>query len=186
MPDLLFGGEVSGTPIETRGGTERLGRDLLGPGGGRLQTNATRNALGFDPASAGLEEAVQRLLADPADMLEGLFASLEPFERRQRNEAIADTRGSFGRLGGRFSTNVLEGEARTQGEVSAQQLRTRQEGLLTAQGQQAQALASIMQAILGARGQTLDFFQPGAPNFREGFLGDLLEAGGRVGAAALI
>jgi hypothetical protein len=119
-------------------------------------------------------------------MLEGLFASLEPFERRQRNQAIAQTRGSFGRLGGRFSENILEGEARTQGEVSAQQLRTRQEGLLTAQGQQAQALASIMQAILGARGQTLDFFQPGAPNFREGFLGDLLEAGGRVGAAALI
>jgi hypothetical protein len=43
-----------------------------------------------------------------------------------------------------------------------------------------------MQAILGQRGQTLDFFQPGAPNFREGALGDIIEAGGRVGAAALI
>ncbi len=182
--DILFGGETSGTPIETREGTESLSRDLLQ--GGRLQNQATRGALGFDPSTIGIEQAVMALLADPGDRLQGLFASLEPFEARQRNEAIAQTRGSFGRLGGRFSENILEGEARTQGEVSAQQQRVRQEGLLTAQGQQAQALASIMQAILGARGQTLDFFAPGPVNFREGFLGDLIEAGGRVGAAAAL
>ncbi len=181
MPDKLFGGEVSGTPIETRAGTERLSRDILG--GGRLQNQATSNALGFNPELVGIERAVMALLADPGDRLQGLFASLVPFEQRQRNEAVAQTRGSFGRLGGRFSTNLLEGEARTQGEVAAQQLRTREESLLTAQGQQGQALASILQAILGARGQTLDFFAPGPVNFQEGIFGDLIEAGGRILAA---
>jgi hypothetical protein len=181
MPDALFGGEVSGTPIETRAGTTRLADDLLS--GGRVTAGATRGALGFGPEGIGIEAAVQRLLADPADRLQGLFAALEPFERRQTNEAIAQTRGSFGRLGGRFSENILEGEARTQGELGAQFARTRQEALLTAQGQQQQALATILQGLLGARGQTLDFFAPGAPNFQQGFFGDLLAAGGDVASA---
>jgi len=178
MGDTLFGGEVSGTPIETRAGTSQIANDLLS--GGRLTADATRGALGFGPMGVGIEDAVRRLLADPADRLQGLFAALEPFERRQTNQAIADTRGSFGRLGGRFSTNVLEGEARTQGELGAQFARTRQEALLTAQGQQSQALAVILQGLLGARGQTLDFFAPGAPNFQEGFFGDLIAAGGNI------
>lgn len=178
MGDTLFGGEKSGTPIETRAGTTQIAGDLLS--GGRLTADATRGALGFGPQGVGIEDAVRRLLADPADRLQGLFAALEPFERRQTNQAIADTRGSFGRLGGRFSTNILEGEARTQGELGAQFARTRQEALLQAQGQQSQALAVILQGLLGARGQTLDFFAPGAPNFQEGFFGDLIAAGGNI------
>ncbi len=178
MGDTLFGGEKSGTPIETRAGTSQIANDLLS--GGRLTADATRGALGFGPNNVGIEAAVMRLLADPADRLQGLFAALEPFERRQTNQAIADTRGSFGRLGGRFSTNILEGEARTQGELGAQFARTRQEALLQAQGQQSQALAVILQGLLGARGQTLDFFAPGAPNFQEGFFGDLIAAGGNI------
>ena len=177
--DQLFGGEVSGTPIETRGGTTQFANELL-TGGSRLQQGAAQGALGFGPQGVGIEDAVRRLLADPSDRLQGLFAALEPFERRTTNEAIATTRGSFGRLGGRFSTNILEGEARTQGELGAQFARTREEALLQAQGQQSQALAVILQALLGARGQTLDFFAPGAPNFQEGFFGDLLAAGGNV------
>lgn len=180
MPDKLFGGEVSGTPIETRAGTSQIARELTGAGGSRIVSGATRGALGFGPEGIGIEAAVQRLLADPSDRLQGLFAALEPFERRQTNQAIADTRGSFGRLGGRFSENILEGEARTQGELGAQFARTRQEALLQAQGQQSQALAVILQGLLGARGQTLDFFAPGAPNFQEGFFGDLISAGGAL------
>lgn len=179
MGDTLFGGEVSGTPIETRGGTVAISDELQGRGG-RILSGATQGALGFGPENVGIEAAVMRLLADPSDRLQGLFAALEPFERRQQNEAVAQTRGSFGRLGGRFSRNLLEGQARTQGEVAAQQQRTREEALLTAQGQQSQALAVILQGLLGARGQTLDFFSPGAPNFQEGFFGDLISAGGSL------
>jgi len=183
MPDALFGGEKSGTPIETRRGTQELAQELTGGGPGRIQSGSARQALGFGPQGVGIEAAVQRLLADPADRLQGLFAALEPFERRTTNEAIEETRGSFGRLGGRFSRNLLEGQARTQGELGAQFARARQEALLTAQGQQQQSLATILQALLGARGQTLQFFQPGAPNFQEGFFGDLLAAGGDVASA---
>ncbi len=182
MPDALFGGEVSGTPIETREGTGRFASELLS-GGTRLQQGAAQGALGFGPQGVGIEEAVMRLLADPADRLRGLFASLEPFEQRTTQEAVQGTRASFGRLGGRFSRNILEGEARTRGELGSQFARARQEALLTAQGQQQQSLATILQALLGARGQTLQFFQPGAPNFQEGFFGDLLAAGGDVASA---
>lgn len=177
--DQLFGREVSGTPIETRGGTSQIANELL-TGQGRILSGATQQAIGFGPGGVGIEQAVMRLLADPGDRLQGLFASLEPFERRQTNQAIESTRGSFGRLGGRFSTNILEAESRVQGELGAQFARTREEALLTAQGQQSQALAVILNALLGARGQTLDFFAPGAPNFQEGFFGDLLAAGGNV------
>ena len=179
MSDLFFGGEVSGTPLETRAGTGQFANELL-TGGTRLQQGAAQGALGFGPQGVGIERAVMSLLSDPADRLRGLFASLVPFEERQTEEAVAGVRGSFGRLGGRFSENLLNAETRTRGELGAQFARTRNEALLAAQGQQSQALASILQALLGARGQTLDFFQPGAPNFREGFFGDLLAAGGEA------
>jgi hypothetical protein len=64
--------------------------------------------------------------------------------------------------------------------------RTREQSLIDVQGQQAQAMAAVLQALLGARGQTLDFFRPGAPNFREGIFGDLVAAGGQAAAAALL
>lgn len=179
MSDLFFGGEVSGTPLETRSGTGQFAEELLS-GGSRLQQGAARGALGFGPQGVGIERAVMSLLSDPADRLRGLFASLVPFEERQTEEAVAGVRGSFGRLGGRFSENLLNAEGRTRGELAAQFARTREESLLAAQGQQSQSLAVILNALLGARGQTLDFFQPGAPNFQEGFFGDLLSAGGNV------
>ena len=178
MSDTLLGGEVSGTPLETRGGSKKIGQDLL-TGGGRLAA-AGRGAVGFGPDVTG--QAAERLLVDPADRLMGLFAALEPFERRQTDEAVAGVRSGFGRLGGRFSRNVVDAESRTRGELAGQFARTREESLLEAQGQQGQLLASLLQALLGARGQTLDFFRPGAPNFREGVLGDLIAAGGTVAA----
>lgn len=181
MGDLLFGGEVSGTPLETRGGTKALGKDLLT--GGRLAAGASFGATGIDPTQLGFGAVAQRLLTDPADRLRGLFASLEPFERRQTDEAVAGVRSGFGRLGGRFSRGVGEAEARTRGELAGNFARTREQSLIDVQGQQATTLGMLLQALLGARGQTLDFFRPGAPNFREGFLGDLITAGGNVAAA---
>lgn len=182
MADTLFGGEVSGTPLETRGGSGALGDDLLR--GGRLAAGASFGATGLDPSALGFGDVAGRLLENPADRLRGLFASLEPFERRQTDEAVAGVRSGFGRLGGRFSRGVGEAEARTRGELASNFARVREQSLIDVQGQQANTLGMLLQALLGARGQTLDFFRPGAPNFREGILGDLISAGGNVAAAA--
>ncbi|KKK67223.1 hypothetical protein LCGC14_2956240, partial [marine sediment metagenome] len=102
MSDVLFGGEVSGTPMETRGGTAGLAEELQTGSGGRIAASA-RGALGFDPSSIGAGGAASRLLIDPRNRLSGLFAALEPFERRQTEEAVSGVRGGFGQLGGRFS-----------------------------------------------------------------------------------
>lgn len=183
MSDLLTGGEISGTPIETRGGTAALGQDLLSPGG-RLQRQATTGAIGFDP-TADIESAVQRLLTDPADNLRGLFAALQPFEERAVERTRAGTRGSFGQLGARFSRNLLDAESRAVGELEGNFARSREQSVLEAGGQQSQLIQGLLQAILGSRGQTLDFFQPGAPSFREGILGDLIAAAGLIGATQI-
>lgn len=183
MGQTLFGGEVSGTPLETRGGTKAVAGDILNPTG-RLVAGASSSALGLDPRFLDLAGAAGRMLEDPGSRLRGLFASMEPFERRSTEEAVEGVRGGFGRLGGRFSRNVGEAEARTRGELAGNFARSREQSLIEAQGQQTNTLATILQALLGGRGQTLDFFRPGAPNFREGALGDIIGAAGNVGAAA--
>lgn len=186
MGDTLFGGEVSGTPLETRGGTEEIGGNLLA-GGGRLQSGAGRGlGLTGGVENLGIEQTVQRLLANPADQLRGLFAALEPFEERQTEEAVSGVRSGFGRLGGRFSRNAEDAEIRTRAELASTQTRDREGRILEANQLQSQMLAQLFQALLGERGQTLGFFQPGAPNFREGVLGDLIRAGGNVAANAAL
>lgn len=182
MSDTLFGGEVSGTPLETRTHTRRLADELVSGQGGRLAASA-RGAIGFSPENLGLELVASDLLIDPRNRLAGLFAALEPFERRQTEEAVSGVRSGFGRFGARFSRNAADAEARTRGELGARFARTRQEALLQADAQRSQSLGLLLQALLGARGQTLNFFQPGAPNFREGILGDIIAAGGRAAAA---
>lgn len=183
MGQTLFGGEVSGTPLETREGTRAIASDLLRGGGGRLAA-ASRGAVGFDPRSIGTGAVAERLLTDPRDRLRGLFSALEPFEMRQTEQAVEGVRGGFGRLGGRFSRNLADTETQVRGELAERFARSREQSLLDAEAQQMQTLGMLLQALLGARGQTLQFFQPGQPNFREGFLGDLISAGGRIGAAA--
>lgn len=181
MASTLFGGEMSGTPIETRGGTSAISESLL-RGGGRLAT-ASRGSLGFTPGSVGTGAAAERLLRDPRDRLRGLFAAMVPFERRQTEESVAGLRSGLGRLGSRFGRSAEDAEIRQRGELSNQFARTRQEGILEAEQFQMQSLAQILQALLTGRGQTLDFFQPGAPNFREGILPELIQAAGNVAAA---
>jgi hypothetical protein len=133
-----------------------------------------------------LTGVTDRLFTDPADRLRGLFAALQPFEERTTNEAVEGVRGSFGRLGGRFSRNLLDAENRARGELAGSFARSREQSLIEAEGQQIQALATVLQSLLGARGQTLQFFQPGAPNFREGIFGDLIGAGGQIAAARML
>lgn len=182
MGQTLFGGEVSGTPIETRAGARTVAGDLLS--GGRLVSEASRRSLGLPDMD--LTGVTERLFTDPGDRLQGLFAALRPFEERTAEQAAEGVRGSFGRLGGRFSRNVLDAEARTRGEVAGNFARSREQSLIEAEGQQIQTLATVLQALLGARGQTLNFFQPGAPNFRPGILGDLIGAGGQIAAARML
>lgn len=183
MSTTLFGGEMSGTPIETRGATRAIGADLL-RGGGRLAA-ASRGTLGFDATGVGTGAAAGRLLRDPRDRLRGLFAAMEPFERRQTEEAVAGVRSGLGRLGARFGRSAEDAEIRTRGELADRFARTRQEGILQAEGLQANALGMILNALLQGRGQTLGFLQPGAPNFREGILGELIQSGGNVLAARM-
>lgn len=181
MATTLFGGEMSGTPIETRGATSAIGADLL-RGGGRLAA-ASRGSLGFTPRGVGTGAAAGRLLRDPRDRLRGLFAALEPFEARETERQVAGLRSGLGRVGARFGRSALEAEGNLRGELGERFSRARQEGILQAEGMQAQTLGMILNALLQGRGQTLGFLQPGAPNFREGILGELIEAGGNVLAA---
>lgn len=199
MSGTLFGQEKSGTPLETRRGTEFVGADLIkrlsGPGGGtgRLVTDARTSALGFDPAILNMISAAASSISDPRDRTRGLFAALEPFERRQTDEARADLRGGFGRLGGRFGRNRDMAEAQLISSLNEGFARTREQALLQAQEQRNNALAALMQASIQGRalgveelGQILQFFRPGEPNFQEGIFGDLLEAGGNISAAAIL
>lgn len=211
--------ERSGTPVETRSGTEAAGRGLgdvfRGPRGRpadfdqvvsrigtplqRLGSQAQMNLLGFDPRMLNIGEAAEGILADPASRTEGLFASLEPFEERQRERALATTRESFGTAGGRFSRNLLEAQTEQQGELARQFRRSREQALLEAQGQRIQGMDAVSRALLaaGQQGsqmgleglrQLLTFFQPGAPVIEQGggFLPALLQAGTTLGGAALL
>lgn len=191
MGSALFGGEVSGTPIETRGGTAATGDALQGAVGrgdfdpfSRSRMEAIMSLLGFNPADIGLGDAASRSLVDPRDRTAGLFAALEPFEERQRE----NLRQSQSATGGRFGRSAVFGEAVLSGELA----RSREQSLLEADAQQTQALSVLFNALLGGGqlGQEgvnalLRFFQPGSPNFQEGVAGDILGAGGTaIGAFA--
>jgi len=176
MSQQLFGGEVSGP------GTTAISEDLL-TGGGRVQAASTAG-LGFD-ASADMQAAIEALLADPGDRLQGLFAALEPFERRTTAEAVEGTREGFGQLGGRFSRNRDEAEARTRGELAGNFAKSRESSILEAGNMQAGVVAALLQALIQSRGQTLDFFRPGQANFQQGILGDLIGAAGLAGASKI-
>lgn len=192
MGDTLFGGEVSGTPIETRGATQATG-DRLGTSVARgdfdpfsrARSEAIMSLLGFNPDDLDLGDVIDRSLADPSDRTAGLFKSLVPFEERQTQENVEDLRSGFSALGGRFSANAAAAETDLRGTLAAEFERNRESALLEAQGQQNQALNSLFSALLGGGqlGQEgvnalLRFLQPGQPNFQQGIAGDALGAAG--------
>ncbi len=203
MGDFLLGSEKSTTPVETRAGTRVLSGNLLDLAGlgtgpvqgrgsplGRLQTDARMSALGFDPSAIGVGAAATMSLADPADRTAGLFAALEPFEARERERSVAELRGGFGRLGGRFSRNAATAEGELLSGLSEGFARTREQSLLSAQDQQNQALSAILQASISSEAlgieqlQTLlQFFAPGPAQFEHGALTDIIGAGAVAAAA---
>lgn len=200
MGDTLFGGEKSGTPVETRGATKDLARLYQGLMSGGTQGmmdffqgqsgNAFGSMFGITPDRAGVADAVQGGLTSPADRMRGLFAAMRPFEDRQVNQAVAGTRNMFGTAGGRFSRNLQGAEAQTRGELANQFARSRQEGLLSAQAQQSNFLAQLMGLANQSAGQGLQgmglmnqFMQPGAPVYTQGILPGLISAAGNIFAA---
>ena len=193
--------EVSGTPVETRGGAAGLGEILrnffANPTGqeglpfGRQRAAGASGAFGFDVGDLNIEEALRSALGDPADVTAGLFAALEPFERRETERQVTGLREMFGTLGGRFSRNVGQAETRQRAELAEGFARNRAQqtipAMLQATGQRNQAINSILQALLGGAGiesqslgQFLQFLQPGAPNIQQGALGQILGAGGAL------
>lgn len=175
--------ERSGTPRETRGAARAAGgvseqffQSLLEGGGedpfGRLRAASMRHLLGFDPGMVGFGDAARSALQDPADATRGLFTALDPFERRQSQQLSADVREGFSNFGGRFGREAADLETRARGELANQFALTRQQGLLQANQQRNQALASLLALTQGAHqtaqdpiSQLLAFSRPGSPVF---------------------
>ena len=199
MGDVLTGKEVSGTPLETRGATSAMGNQILdflngtGPNPfARGQSDAITSMLGFDPSAVGVEGAVTAGLRDPADVTRGLFASLEPFEKRTTDDAVAANRDIFGSLGARFSPNLLGSEHQLRGELASQFMKTREEALLGANAQRNQFAGNLLNTQVGANNSQqqqlmalLQFMNPGSPGFQPGILGDLIGGAGNIAATRI-
>lgn len=202
MGDTLKGKEISGTPQETRGATTDMAKLLQqylkgGSGSGlpfqRMQTDAIMNLIGFNPGSVGLGDALTSSLADPAKATSGLFASLKPFEEEATARAVAANKEAFGNLGGRFSSNLLSGQAKTLRDLNMGFEKTRADALLTANGQRNDAIQNLLSGLIGAgnvgaqgAGQLMNFLSPGTPAYQPGILGDLIGAGGNAAALAFM
>lgn len=199
MSDFLFGSEESGTPVETRRGTTELAQ-LLRTGNQegfasmmapfhRVGAQGFQSMFGFDPASAGVGDVVQDLLASPEDRTAGLFSSMEPFERRETARQVEDMRSMFGTVGGRFGTGAMTGETELRGELAQRFARSREEALLAAEELRSNVLSSVMQMANQSRsidaqniGNLLSFFAPGAPVQKQGALGGLISTAGNIWA----
>jgi hypothetical protein len=208
MGSVLMGGQKSGTPLETRGGSEALGaifQNLLQQGGpgalsalmGRGASESSMNMLGFDPAALGLGDIASSVLADPSDATAGLFRSMQPFEAEETARQVAGMRGQFGTMGGRFSRNAGAGEADLRQGLAGQFGMNRENALLSAGGQRANALMGILGAATQARQQAFgeqmqplqmmsQFLAPGAPQFQEGILPGLIGMGGTLAMASMM
>ncbi len=208
MGSVLIGGQKSGTPIETRGGSQALAsffQNMLKQGGpgalsslmGKGASEGAMNMLGFDPAALGLGDIASSILTDPADSTAGLFKSMMPFEAQETVRQTAGMRGQFGTMGGRFSRNAASGEAELRGQLAGQFGMNRENALLTAGGQRANALMGILGAATQARQQGFNeqmmplqlmsqFLAPGAPQFQEGILPGLIGMGGTLAMAHMM
>lgn len=198
MGDTLFGRERSGTPLETRGATKKLGGayESLFSGDAnplmqalmpfqRMGSQAFTNIYGYDPSDIG--GVLESLLADPASQTEGLFSAMQPFEARETERQAAGLRNVYGSQGARFSRNMAGGESLLRGELSNQFARARQEALLGANQQRMGALQSLI-AMMGQQQQNMfmplqlanQFLQPGAPIMQEGMLPGLIGLAGNL------
>jgi hypothetical protein len=206
MSDLMFGRERSGTPLETRGGTQQLARMLQGLLGGspagarglenmmepfhRMGAQSFMNLWGLDPRELGIGEVARDVLAHPGDRTRGLFSAMEPFEERETQRQVAEMRDIFGTAGGRFGRNVAGAEGELRGELSGQFARSREQALLEAGGQRIQALLGLLGAGIQQQGASLAplelltrFFQPGPMVWQEGIAPDIIRGAGNVAAS---
>jgi hypothetical protein len=198
---LLFGGESSGTPMETRGATTSMAnwyQDLIAGNFennpfNRMSSEAAVNMLGFDPGAMGLTDVIPQLLRDPADMTSGLFASMVPFEQRMMEESTAGLRGSMGSMGGRFSRNLLDAETKMRGELSNQFASSREQALMQANQQRVDTVDALMRSLIGAHsvsgqnmgnllGNASNFLRPGETVHTGGMLPGLISTAGTMWA----
>lgn len=212
MSDFLFGGEQSGTPIETREAATGIGgttSELFGGGAtieeimARLQSttrlggDAAQGILGLNPQNLGIEETIQGLLASPGDRTKGLFAAMEPFEARETERQVGGLREAFGSVGGRFSRNLLEGETELRTELAQGFGLQRQQGLLEAAGIQVDTLRTVFQGLLQSAQQgsseavnilgiLTGHASAGAPTQTTGIVPGLVGVGAGVAGAHLL
>lgn len=164
----------SGTPLETRQGTESAGNvfeSLFGAAGRGGQSPAFENlmqlisgpaqrlgresvsrTLGFDPAALGLEGAVGASIRDPG-ATGGLFRGIDQSEARATERGAAGLRESLGAQGGRFSTGLLGAEAGFRRDIAGEFSEKRGELLLGAQANQNQAISNLFNVISSLSGQ---------------------------------
>lgn len=172
MGDIFSGKTSSGTPLETRGGTNQLAQlmeaAMRGNSSGMqnflqgmrpADPNATVsrsiiNMLGFDPSTVDFSGALDRGLADPRDQTAGLFSALQPLERQMMDEAATGLRGQMGTTGGRFGRAAGSAEARLRADLASRNMATRENSLLTAQNNANQFASSILGIMLPSMLQT--------------------------------
>lgn len=201
MSDALLGGESSGTPIETRSGSQDLAKlfqsmigsgEILG-GGGRMSSDAWMNMLGFDPNQAGLDDSITRALMPVGAQTSDLFQALMPIEQQQTNAQVSGLREMFGAVGGRFGRNAADAEATLRSELASGFAGNRANATLAASGQQQNFIANLLQSMNQSRSNSFtplsiaaQFLQPGAPIIKEGMLPSLIGAGGNLAGLAIL
>lgn len=195
MSDQLFGKEVSGTSLETRG--------LAGETSGEFsnlisspEQGASRisEMFGIDLSQLGLQEGFQDLFsgAGASKSFAAFDEANRPFQQRALSESRSRGATQFGTAGGRFSRNLFGAGAASDARLEQGFDQNRLQFAQAQRGQDLQALLGTVGAIPGLQQASLSpliaagqFAAPGAPIFQEGFLGDLIGGGATLASPFL-
>jgi hypothetical protein len=198
--DVMFGKQVSGTPLETRGLTSQLANTFAPQNLGKLQMQGMMNMLGFDPSQLGLGEFAQAAMNFNPQSLAGggafgdYLSAREPFDLREQGRARGESTMQAANVGARFGGNTSSAASQAAGEIAGRQEAERTAAApgfanIDIQSQLArnQGFGSILNALPALAGAAMDpyrmaagFAAPGAPQFQQGIAGDLLGAGGML------
>lgn len=193
MGDTLFGKEVSGTALETRGlareTSDAFSNLIADPSGGAQRIADT---FGLDVGELGLTEFTKGIFSGASPSLAGFEAANEPFQQRAISRANQGLASQFGQMGGRNSPNLARAMGEQTGELENQFNRARFDFQNQSRTTDITALASLLQMLpalqqgsiapLVAAGQ---FANPGAPIYQEGIMGDLIQGGAAVLGASM-
>ena len=194
MSDQLFGKEVSGTPLETRGlagETASAFSNLIGsPEQGAQRIGQT---FGIDPSQLGLQGFAQGILSGQSPGLAGFEQANQPFQQRAINQSRSQNAQQFGTAGGRFSRNLFGANAASDAQLNQGFDQNRFQFANQARQTDIQGLASILGSLPGLQNASLaplaaagGFAQPGAPIWQQGFAGELLGSAGNLAGASIL